>query len=160
MLLKQAATVVKINEQEMWVSSARQSACGNCTTKAGCGASILDNYFDNKARLMSVRLGDYRAEDFQAGDSVMVGLQEGALIKGSFLVYILPLIFMFGFAFFGQVLSVQFNSGNHVDGVSIIFGFLGLVSGFYLANYVSKHYASKKIKGDAEFTAVLLGLSK
>ncbi len=170
-MLKRAATVVKINDQAIWVRSARQTACESCTINPGCGVSLLDNYFynnnvNNNAGQVSVQLGSYQAGDFGLGDRVIVGLQERALIKGSLLVYFLPLVFMVGFALFGQFLSTTIIASIdsaidptlffdptlfNAESLTVIFAFVGLASGFYFVKYLLK-----KICNDVDFKAVIL----
>ncbi len=167
-MLKKTATVVKINDQDIWVRTTRQTACGHCAANQGCGVSLLGDYFNNNVGQVSVRsegmrAGDFQVGDFQVGDNVIVGVQERALIKGSLLVYLLPLVFMIGFSLFGQFLStiigpidsavnstlnsILFNA----EGLTVIFAFVGLALGFYFVKYVSK-----KINNDFDFRAMIL----
>jgi len=152
-MIKKTATIVKINDQAIWVNTNRQTTCGSCVASQGCGVSILDKYFDKRGAQASVRLGAYKSEDFRLGDNIIIGLPQRTLIKSSLLIYFLPLVFMIGFSLFGQFIAsavVVFNE----ESLSIIFAFIGLVLGFLFVNFISK-----KIINNIDFKAKLIGVS-
>jgi len=170
-MLREAAIVVKVEKQDIWVRIDRQSVCGSCAANQGCGVSLVNHFFSKKKvskkiehvpTHMKVGNGISQAGDFQVqvGDKVVVGLQENAFIKSALLVYFLPLVFMLGFSLFGQYFYTVTESINTLllgrevlssEGLTISFALVGLVSGFYIVKHVSR-----KISNDASFRAVLL----
>ncbi|NOX43210.1 MAG: SoxR reducing system RseC family protein [Gammaproteobacteria bacterium] len=165
-MLREAAIVVKVEKQDIWVRIDRQSVCGSCAANQGCGVSLVNQFFSKKIEHVPTHLkvgnGISQVGDFQVqvGDKVVVGLQENAFIKSALLVYFLPLVFMLGFSLFGQYFYTVTESINTLllgrevlssEGLTISFALVGLVSGFYIVKHVSR-----KISNDASFRAVLL----
>ncbi|WP_455216931.1 SoxR reducing system RseC family protein, partial [Kaarinaea lacus] len=102
---------------------------------------------NKRTRVRVLNPGDTKVS---IGDEIVVGIDEQALIRGSLVIYLLPLIFLFLFGLLGETLSVQLNSGN-ADVMVIIFGMLGLFSGFYLVRRFSHG-----IRRDTRYHPVLL----
>ena len=68
-----------------------------------------------------------------AGDTVVVGIPEDALLKGSLVMYILPIVFMLSFAVFSDfALSVSLQSRDLIIAGSSI---TGLILGFLLSKW-------------------------
>jgi sigma-E factor negative regulatory protein RseC len=87
---------------------------------------------------------------FEIGDEVILGLQENALVKGSLMLYTLPLISMFAFAILGYG-AFSLYEIDFTEGFKILFSLGGLAFGFV---WVSRY--SKKINKDPDFQAVIL----
>jgi len=153
-VLKKTATIVKINDQAIWVNTSRQTSCASCVASQGCGVSMLDKYFDKRGAQAPVQLGAYKSEDFRLGDNIIIGLPQRSLITSSLLVYFLPLVFMIVFSLFGQLVVAPVVGSFNEESLSIIFAFIGLVSGFFFVNFISK-----KIINNIDFKAKLIGLS-
>lgn len=157
-MLKTTATVTKVDGDLAWVHTRRQSTCGSCTANKNCGVSFLDSFFKK-----SVELKLNNVMSAQVGDEVEVGVQEQVLITGSLLVYLVPLLFMFGFAVLGEYLSAYeeallsmlfaFDVGTVFIGkdvMSIIFAFAGLAAGFYFIRVFSQAMFQKFKFQDSE----------
>jgi sigma-E factor negative regulatory protein RseC len=84
------------------------------------------------------------------GDEVVIGIEEQALIRGSFALYIMPLLSLFVFGLLGSVLAEQMAM-THPDEFSAVFGLLGLLVGF-----MGVKWYSHSIRADARFQPVLL----
>jgi len=148
-MITEKAIVVAIKNNETWVETQRQSACGQCSANKGCGTSVLSKVLGNKlSKMKAINL-----IDAQIGDEVTVGLNEGSLLKGAFMTYLLPLLFLFVFALLGQFISVTFSIEN-IEFVTIIFSVLG----FYLGLQKLKRF-SKSISGDERFQPVIINIS-
>ena len=105
-MIEEQARVVRLDGDLAEILIQKQSACGSCNAKSGCGTSLLANWFPQ--RRLTLRLNNHiRA---QAGDMVVLGLDEATLQRSSLLLYALPLA--------GLLLAAI--SGERV------FGFLGL----------------------------------
>lgn len=116
--------VVHADGNDILVEVQRQSACGQCAANKGCGTAVLQKVLGNRR----TRLPVLSNLPVHAGDEVVVGLEEEAFLKGSFAVYLVPLIFVFVFGWLGETLGAQLflNSG---DAISIAFAFTGFVAG-------------------------------
>lgn len=145
-MLKENAFIVGVEGDVAWVETQRKTSCGSCQARNSCGTSVLQKVLGNKRTRLKVNNPKF----FSVGDEVILGLHEDALVKGSLLLYALPLIAMFGFAFVGillfRLLEMEFTEGN-----SILFSLTGLAAGFL---YVAK--SSQKLSGDSNYQAEIL----
>ena len=96
----------------------RKTACGLCGQTRGCGNSIWGRLFGHQTTA-------FRAQNrinAKVGDSVIVGINEKALLKSAILLYILPLVTLF----FGAILASQLWQ---TDGSTMLGAAIGLVLG-------------------------------
>lgn len=96
----------------------RKSACGLCGQTRGCGNSIWGKLFAHKSTAFKAQ----NHINAKVGQSVIVGINESALLKSALLLYILPLITLF----FGAILATKINPG---DASAMIGAAVGLVLG-------------------------------
>jgi sigma-E factor negative regulatory protein RseC len=144
-MIEQTAVVVELDEEFAWVEAERESTCGKCAAKAGCGTSVLSRLVGNKV----ARMRAINKPGAQIGDTVIVGLKEAAMLKGSVAIYLLPLLFMFLFAITGKLVAVQVQAATEV--FSIIFGTAGLVvGGLWLLRF------TRRIQHDDQYQPVIL----
>ncbi|MCP4407372.1 MAG: SoxR reducing system RseC family protein [Gammaproteobacteria bacterium] len=127
-----------------WVETQRQGTCTSCAVNKGCGTAVLAKWFENRRN--RVRVLD--PIDTQVGDRVVVGVHEDALVKGSLVVYMLPLICLMGMAIFGNHLLAATEYGELA---SVVFGLLGLAIGWAGVNRFSR-----KISSDSHYQPVIL----
>ena len=145
-MIEEQALVTQVNNNGIWVETQRKSACGQCSANKGCGTSVLQNVLGNKRSRLRV-LSDIPVK---TGDEVIIGLQEGAFLKGSFAVYLLPLVLMFVFGVLGETLSAQLLLSNS-DAASILFATIGvIIGGFWLRRY------NRAIQFDKRYQPVIL----
>ena len=123
-MVEQQATVVDVNGDLARISIERQSTCGGCASKSSCGTGVLGKMMGNKTVLMTVK----NPLAAKIGDKVMIGIQEGLLLKGSFMAYSLPLILMMLGAYVGELLNEAYAL-TVIDLMQIVFGFLGFMLG-------------------------------
>ena len=145
-MIEEKAVVVSIEGEHALVETRRESSCGSCSAKAGCGTALLASVFGN--RRSSIRVLN-RAQA-KVGDGVVVGLSERALTQGSLLAYILPLAAMMLAAGLGRWIGTQ-SSLLSPEPVSIAGGLVGLVLGLLGMKRVTRRLAARD-----EFQAVVL----
>lgn len=144
-MIEETATVVKCEGEFAWVEAQRQSTCGNCAANKGCGTSVLAKVVGKKV----ARMKAINKVNAHVGESVIVGMNEAALVKGSLAVYLLPLIFMMLFAITGNVVAVQMEWKS--EWVVILFAVIGLVTaGLWLRGF------TRRIQHDSDFQPVIL----
>ena len=97
----------------------RKIACGLCGQTRGCGNSIWGKLFAHKSTAFKAQ----NCIDAKVGDSVIVGINESALLKSALLLYILPLATML----IGAILATQIYDTN---GYAMLGALVGLVLGF------------------------------
>ncbi len=130
-MIEERAVVTKVAKGWAWLQIQRQSACGACHSNAECGTGTLAKIWKSKA--LEVRA--LSALPLQAGDQVIVGIAEGALLRGALLVYLLPLVFLLLGAVLGQ--AVFATTGGELV---VLMGFLGLGLGFLAAWALSRRF--------------------
>ena len=119
-MIEEKAIIVAVDNDFAWVETQRRSTCSACQVNKGCGTSLLSNVLGQKRTRLRLKNPD----GYQAGDQVVLGLEEGALVKGSLLLYALPLVFMFVSAMLGYSIFFLYNI-VYSEGYKIIFSFDG-----------------------------------
>lgn len=97
----------------------RKIACGLCGQTRGCGNSIWGKLFAHQSTAFKAQ----NLINAKVGDSVIVGINEKALLKSALLLYILPLASML----IGAILATQIYDTN---GYAMLGALVGLVLGF------------------------------
>ena len=97
----------------------RKTACGLCGKTRGCGNSIWGKLFAHQSTA-------FKAQNpimAKVGDSVVVGINERALLKSALLLYIAPLVTM-------MIGAILMNELMHNNAGSILGALIGLMLGF------------------------------
>ena len=145
-MIEEVATVIDCSGEQAVLEAQRKSTCGTCAAKSGCGTAVFAKTLGKKSSRITVT----NTLNLQVGDRVLVGLHENALLQGSFIVYLLPLIGLLFFALLGKELSQQlFNIENEIP--IIMFA----ITGFVLSMSFVKKF-NQKVKTDSRFQPVLL----
>ena len=97
----------------------RKIACGLCGQMRGCGNSIWGKLFAHQSTAFKAQ----NLINAKVGDSVIVGINEKALLKSALLLYILPLATML----IGAILATQIHDTNSY---AMLGALVGLVLGF------------------------------
>lgn len=140
-MLEEQAIVVEVSAEEVWVETCRQTACQSCSAKSSCGHSLLSKISSGKTQRLQVKTD----KELQVGDQVVLGLDEGAFIRGSALVYLLPLLALIIGALAGDALFGQDSL------MSFVLAGAGLLAGFaYVRWYSWRH------RQDAQYQPVVL----
>ncbi|MDH3949169.1 MAG: SoxR reducing system RseC family protein [Gammaproteobacteria bacterium] len=144
-MIEETATVVKCEGEFAWVEAQRKTTCGNCAANKGCGTSVLAKVIGKKvSRIKAINKAQARE-----GDTVIVGMNEAALVKGSLAVYMIPLVFMMLFAVTGNVVAVQM--AWQTEPVVILFAMIGMVTaGLWLRGF------TRRIQHNNDYQPVVL----
>jgi sigma-E factor negative regulatory protein RseC len=141
MMLEELATVVKIENGQVWVNPQISSGCGSCMQKASCTSSLFGRFF--KPRVIAVESNF----PLVIGDNVMVSIDESLLLNASLLLYLFPLVAMMVGAGIAESL---FESDSYVAiaGLGSLFvalGVLHLLQKTWLSGYAAKAIVVKKL---------------
>ena len=122
-MIEEQARVVEINDDRVIIEVQRRSVCGQCVANKACGTAVLQKVLGNRR----TRVQALSEIPVSVNDEVIVGLAEKALLKGSFAVYMVPLVLMFIFGVLGETLASQLSlsSGNVTSLVFAVAGFIG-----------------------------------
>ncbi len=144
-MIEESAVVIRCEGDFAWVEATRQSACGQCSASAACGTGVLDKLWGHKA----ARMKALNRAQARAGERVLIGLQETALVRGSLILYLLPIVSLLLFAIFGKAMASQWQLPG--EAVSILFG----IAGFLLAGMLVRLF-SRRIQTDPAYQPVIL----
>jgi len=133
-MIEQTAKVLRVDNGEVYLQVQRQTACGSCSARSGCGKSLLDNIFNVKP-LTFVLPNTINARE---KDEVIIGLNDSALLQASFYLYFLPLVLML-------VMAIVF-SFFVVSEYSEIISILGAVVGLFAGSILSQRILENKSK--------------
>jgi len=116
--LERETNDIASNDSTAILEIERKSACGLCGQTRGCGNSIWGKLFAHQSTAFKAQ----NRINAKVGDSVIVGINEKALLKSALLLYILPLVTML----IGAILASQIHDTN---GSAMIGAAAGLVLG-------------------------------
>jgi len=138
-MIEQTAKVLRVDNDNILIEVQRQTACGSCSAKSGCGKTLLDNVF--KTQPMQVEL--LNTLGAKENDNVIVGLDESGFVRASFFLYIIPLLTMLGFA----MIASEIFSNSDTELFVVIAGMLGLFSGSIFSRFSLrlKHVEQKNL---------------
>ncbi len=126
-MIEQQGIVVDTSGEFAWVETQRESSCGGCAAKSGCGTALLNRSIGKRFNRIRVS-NDVGA---RTGDCVVLGIPEQALLKGSFAVYLVPLIAMLGGATIAHLAGAGVAASGWHDLVTLLGGAIGFVVGLY-----------------------------
>lgn len=122
-MITEKARVISVSEGILWVEAVQQSACSGCSAREGCGQRLLAR-FSGKTAYLKVLIENQKADDYASGEIVEIGLPEDVVVRGSLLIYLLPIVSMLVFACVGHfILQNDLNA----SGSQLFFQELGVV---------------------------------
>lgn len=128
-MLIETGNIVGIEKDYLNVQVIQQTTCGSCSAQKGCGQGVLTKYLSG-SQFVRINLRHRSGSDFKLGDSVELGIDEFAMLKAAFLVYLSPLLFMVLFAYLGSLVSEPFSI------LAAVFGLI--LGGFYVRRESAK----------------------
>jgi len=125
-LIEEYGVVVSLDrEGGAWVETQRHSTCSGCSLKQGCGGGVLSQVLGRRRNIVWARNEAAAA----VGDRVVLSLAEHALLRGSVMVYLVPLFAMFVGAVLGDSAFGSIAAGG--EGPALLWGTAGLAAGFF-----------------------------
>lgn len=128
-MLKETGRIVDIKEDALWVETIKRSTCGSCVAEKGCGQTLLQK-IGVQPSYMRIPLKEDAQYSYQLNDSVTIGIPNDIVVKGSLLLYLVPLIFLLVFS--GVVHTYQYS-----DALVILAGLFGFFSSCLLIRWYS-----------------------
>lgn len=86
--------MVAVDADALWVETIRQSTCGACTAQKGCGHGLLNRVGAGKRGYIRVLPGQVDPGACKVNDRVTIAIPEEVILRGSMIVYMLPLLVM------------------------------------------------------------------
>ena len=87
-MMEETVTVVKAEDGYVTIEALKQSACGGCSQKNGCGVASVAGLFSGRA----VRLVVENSLGARAGDTVVVGMDDSVFLRLVVRAYLVPLL--------------------------------------------------------------------
>ena len=143
-MLIETARVVAVEQGWLRVETVRRSVCAQCSAARGCGHSLLHRLGEGRRSCWQLSSAGFSETTFKVNDEVAIGIPESLLLRGSFLVYMLPLAAMLALALLASALFG--------DVAAVLGAALGLWLGM---NGVRRH--ARRHRGDPALQPTLLG---
>ena len=135
--MRQFGQIVELRGDQAQVKVVQHSACANCHQKCGLAHEMKDIYVEAKNIIHA-----------KPGDNVTLELQDTDVLTAAFLVYVVPLVFLFAGAIYGSQ-----TLGSETYG--LLFGLLGLGGSFV----VIKYWLEPILKRGRRFHLAIVGYS-
>ena len=146
-MIEEQGRVVAVEPGAVWVETLRKSTCSSCSVSAGCGHGILDKLGASGRRGYVRALCDLQ---LNVGDAVVIGVREELLVRGSLLVYLLPLIGLFSAALLAEQLTLS-------EPLVILSAFVGLLAAWSAVRWRSRRTADDPTLQPVVVRALLAG---
>jgi sigma-E factor negative regulatory protein RseC len=138
-VLLETAHVVAVEADSVWVETISRSTCGSCAAQSGCGHSLLNRIAAGRRNYIRAFSGPLAAIDCSVDDHVRICIPEQVIVKGSLLVYMVPLILMLA----GAAL-VSSLSATSTDMLTLVGAVLGFSVGVALVRVHAWYHRSDK----------------
>ena len=131
-MIEERGRILQVEDGYVWVETLRRSACDSCQARHGCGQSLLQRAGANSRK--GVVQVAYRQHDpvLHVGDEIRIGVPEQAVVRGSALVYLFPLIAFFIGAWLATVIGMS-------EPWIMLVAFSGMGFGFSVAGWYGRH---------------------
>ncbi|MFN2288522.1 MAG: SoxR reducing system RseC family protein [Chromatocurvus sp.] len=94
-MLLETGRIVAVEPGFVWVETLRRSTCGGCAARGGCGQRLLNRQGKGGRGLIRALSGNaLQASDCRVDDHVEIALPEEVVLRGSIVVYALPIVSM------------------------------------------------------------------
>jgi len=131
-MIEENGVVVSLKGEWAVVEPEASGGCSNCSASQGCGTASLARFFGQRKQQHYA----HNPLNAKPGDRVIMGLEEKALVSGSIMMYLLPLIFMIaGAIVFSSWMIVP---GWDADATASLGLGAGLVLGLGLTRWLSQ----------------------
>lgn len=126
-MLIETGRVVAVEEDSVWVETIRRTTCGTCAAQKGCGHGLINSMSSGRRSLIRVLPGDVDITQCRVDDEVSLSIPEEVILRGSFIVYMLPVAFMLVGTILGSEVSSSTDIGSAVGAVAGLFAGLATV---------------------------------
>lgn len=92
-MIEEQGRVVAVEPGAVWVETRRRSTCSSCSAQAACGQGLMDRLGVGERRGFVRAFCDLK---LAVGDAVVIGIREDMLVRSALLVYLFPLLGLFG----------------------------------------------------------------
>lgn len=130
-MIEEQGRVVEIDSEGVWIEVSKQSACASCSARAGCGQRLLAERSADKRVVICVENPSQLG--VAVDDQVVVGIAEGAFMKASLALYLIPLMALILSAGVADWLQAA-------EGIVAAAGLAGLLGGLFAVRFISRNW--------------------
>ncbi len=123
--------VTKVNSSTAWVKCTKSAACESCSAKGFCATGGNDD----------VEVEAINAVGAKVDDRVTISFETSSLLKATFLVYMIPVLFLVLGVVIGDKIAQIFNYDQTI--FSVLVGSLFLVVAFFFVKTKGKELSKK-----------------
>ncbi len=134
MEVTETGRVVAIEADGAWVETIRASTCGSCSARKGCGHGLLNRAADGRYGYIRVLPGTLALADLAVDDQVRFAIPGSVIVRGSLVVYALPLLLLLCGAVTGSQFAIAMNTAQ-VDLYALAGGGLGFTLGAFIVRW-------------------------
>lgn len=131
-MASEEGVVVRVDGDDAWVKTVRGDACESCSSKAAC------HTMGGGKEMQVPALNPIGA---RVGDRVLLKMDTLPFLKGTFLVYMVPILLLVVGAAIGEWVSLVSNLQPPLP--SVLFAFGGLAAGLLFMKIVANRLAQK-----------------
>lgn len=136
-MIEENAVVIGVEDEMAMLEIVRRKPCGLCGKTRGCGMSLWGRLFGHRSNVFRA----VNQVNAKAGDEVVVGIDEQALLRGSLTAYGVPLLTLLVGALLGGVFA---GAADNADTFAVFGAVAGLVVG---ALWLKAHAAGSSLDG-------------
>jgi sigma-E factor negative regulatory protein RseC len=131
-LASEEGEVIRVDASGTWVKTVRSGACDSCSSKASC---------HTMGGGKEVEVSVVNTVGAHVGDRVILKMDTAPLLKGTFLVYMFPILLLVVGAALGEWISR--TSGLESSWPSALIGFGSLAAGLILMRSIGRRLAER-----------------
>ena len=117
-MVEESVEVIAVEGNDLILQAQRKSSCQSCSVQKGCGTSVLSQWLGKKLSHFQVE----NTVNAKIGDTLVVGIPESSLLKGSLVIYFMPLFTLFLGALLADWILLEIAYRDLWVGVSGLFG--------------------------------------
>lgn len=136
-MIEEQAIVTRITEGQVWIRSLQASGCGGCGQKASCTTASLAKLLPQREFAVDCDM------NLQAGDQVIVAIDDAHLLSTSLLLYLVPILVMLASVAIASLSLPAANAENWLPGIAlaallITFGLIHRFQAVFLLHFCFK----------------------
>jgi sigma-E factor negative regulatory protein RseC len=131
-MIEEVATVTWSGQGLARVEAARNSACAQCSSRSNCSQGVLSQW--SRGRSVEIEVLNPDNLPLAPGQQVLIGLDEGGLMRASLLLYLVPLLLLVA----GALVASMLGAG---EAIQMLTAALMLLVGFVAVRFLTRNTA-------------------
>jgi len=132
--MEELAEIVAIKDDQITLVSQVKSSCNSCSQVSTCASGQIAKAIPHRKLSFTLPYPQSLSVDINVGDCAVLSLPEGHVLQSAWQVYLLPIMGLFTFSAFGQLMLNQQVLTHELQ--SLLLGVLGGYLGYRLAKHL------------------------